>query len=274
MENKDKRMSIIIVTCDAYSDIVDYYLHYFETNWPDCQFETYIAEEKINHNSHIAKSIICGSNTAWTARAKKAIAVCQSPYILLSVDDLFISKKVRSEEFTKILDFMGENGIKYYRIPTFKTTKWKYPTYKDNINVEKIPKGKAYGRSIGTSIWERGELLDLLGDGTKSAWDLENEFCREANESKYGYYESYVSDRRFLLNSVHMIKGGKWIPKSIKKMKRLGYSINWETRGVLPLKERIRIWVYGTLGRLCPQQLRVYMKRILGKVGFKFATKY
>jgi len=272
--NYDNRMSIVVVSCDAYQDIAEHYVSFLRLNWPDCRNKLLIGmEEKIVSGIDV-NTIVCGRNSTWTERAIKAINKANTPYIMLSVEDLFISKPVNDQEINIALDFIENENIKYYRIPVFKLKNKKEVTHPTNGNVELIAKNERYNVSIGTAIWEKNELLKILGDGNKSAWDVENYFLERANESGSGYFDNYVSDKRFLLNTVHMIKSGKWIPKSTRIISKLGYEINFLERGYISFSDRIKLnGLYSWASRRLPVKLRRIIKKIMSFFGFHFASK-
>lgn len=266
-------LSIVVVSCDAYSDIVKQYLHYLHLNWPDCEYPVYVAMEKADLESSFASTVVCGSNTTWTQRAIQAIKTAGTDYVLLSVDDLFISEKVNSSDFKSVVQFIGKEKIKYYRIPVLRLDD-KKETYPGNPNVELIERNKRYNVSIGTAIWDKNEILSILGDGAMSAWDLENYFLLEAEKAKPGYLDGYVSDKRYLLHSVHMIKSGKWIPAGVNEMKRKGYSLSTAERGFISFGDRLKLnWFYSWCSKNLPTGLRNKVKAVMKKFGFKFASR-
>lgn len=270
----NKQMSIVVVGCDAYSDIAEYYLQFLRKNWPDCPFRVLIATESHNFSDGEVANVLCGKESTWTGRAIQAIISTDSPYILLTVDDIFMSDKVDTNEFLNILRFMEEEKIKYYRIPVFRTTKKYEQTYPGNSNAEMIPTNKPYAVSIGTAIWDRTEILRILGDGSKSAWDLENDFSEMSLRGNGDYIEKYVSDKRFLLHSVHMVKAGKWIGKAAKIMEEKGYDIDYSKRGFIPKSLAFKYDMYAFGSKICPPFMRRGVKKFLSGLGFKFATKY
>jgi hypothetical protein len=274
MTNYDKRMSLVVVSCDAYVDIAEYYINFLRLNWSECKNRVIVAMEEKEINGDKVETIVCGANTTWTQRAITAIKNANTPYILLSVDDLFMSEHVDAKEIDRVLDFIEKEKILYYRIPVFKFADKNIPTYSGNENVEHIPSNQRYNVSIGTAIWDKFEILRILGDGTKSAWDLENYFLEQAIIGKPGYIEKYVSDKRFLLHSIHMVKSGRWIPKSVKKMAKLGYNIDYTSRGYISFRDRLKInGFYSWASRKFPLWLRKLVKKLMSFLGFKFTSK-
>lgn len=268
-----KIFALVIVSCDAYVDIVKHYLALLEKNWPEFDYPIVVATETIALDNPNVSSITSGKNTTWTKRLIDAINYCGSRYILLTIEDLFISEKVDNSLILEALSFIKKEKILYYRIPVFKVSK-KRERYPGNENVELIRRNERYNVSIGTAIWDTQELLEIIGDGSMSAWDLENYFLNQAESSSPGFLDGYVSDTRFLLHSVHMIKSGKWIPKSVKTMNKLGYRIDTKHRGFIGLADRIKLnSFYSWCSRKFPTRLRRAIKKVFSFFGFKFASK-
>lgn len=267
-------MTIVVASCDAYFDIVKQYVEFWRKNWSDCKYSIIIAMEEIEFKEERVEALACGRNTTWTQRVIKAIKYADTEYILLSVDDLFMSQNVDSEEIEKVLDFIEKEKIVYYRIPVFKFSDTHKTYYEGQRFVEKIPRNQRYNVSIGTAFWNSSELLNILGDGSMSAWDLENYFLKQAEQASPGFMDGYVSDERFLLHSVHMIKSGKWIPSSVKKMRKLGYHIDIAQRGYINFSDRLKLnIVYSWCSRKFPSGLRSFVKKVMTCFGFQFASK-
>ena len=267
------KMTIILATCDAYEDVADQYVYFLRKNWPDCPFSILAATESCDYDDPGVVSIKGGSQSTWTGRVIKAINACSSPYILLTVDDLFMSKLVQTKDIVDILEYMESADVKYYRIPVIDPVRQKFGEITNRPYTKQIYDNQVYSVSIGHAIWKRNELLKLLGDGTKSAWDLENDFSVVDENKEPSPKEGYVTDIRHLFHSVHMIKKGQYIPFGVKEMEKCGYKIDVSKRGLIPIKERIRPKIYGIGSKLCPPGYRRIVKDFFSKLGISFATK-
>ncbi len=267
------KMTIILATCDAYKDVADQYVFYLRKNWPECPFSILAATESCDYKDSDVVSIKGGNKSTWTGRVIKAINACFTPYVLLTVDDLFMSRPVQTEDIVDILDYMENADIRYYRIPVIDPVRQKFGEIPDRKYTKQIYDNQVYSVSIGHAIWNRNELLKLLGDGTKSAWDLENDFSVVDQNKESSVMEGYVTDTRHLFYSVHMIKKGKYIPLGVKEMSRCGYKIDTSKRGLISIKERIRPKIYGLGSKFCPPKYRSKVKDLLSKLGLSFATR-
>ena len=271
----NKSLSIVIGSCDAYSDVAELYIEFLRQYWKECVFPIYVAtEQKIIHEPDVI-TVTNNNGEEWVERIIKAINKTESDYIWLTVDDLFISKKVDNERIKEILEIIEKEGIQYYGFPAnlIKDNR-KRKHYRGYEYIYSISKDVAYGVNMGTAIWEKEELLRILNDGIETAWDVENYFLEKASKQPGGYYEHYVDDNGTSLKFSHMIKKGKWIQKGVREVKDSGIVIDFEKRGYVPLSSRIRTIVVGTGNKICPVWARAGVKKVFSKVGFKFATKY
>lgn len=270
---KSSKMTIILASCDAYKDVADQYVYFLRENWPDCPFSILVATESCDYNDSEIVAIKSGSKSTWTSRVIKAINACSTPYVLLTVDDLFMSEPVQTEDIDDILNYMESVDVRYYRIPVIDPVRQKFGKIPERRYTRQIYDNQVYSVSIGHAIWNRNELLKLMGDGTKSAWDLENDFSAVDQNKEPSVKEGYVTDTRHLLHSVHMIKKGKYIPAGVKTMSKCGYEIDTSKRGLITFKERIRPKIYGLGSKLCPPRYRRKVKSFLSKLGLSFATR-
>ena len=91
----------------------------------------------------------------------------------------------------------------------------------------KIKKNAVYARSLGIDIWDRDALFETFGDGTMSAWDVENYFLESSMKETEGYYDDWVSDTRNFLHVIETVFGGrKWIRKASKDFNDLGTPVS------------------------------------------------
>ena len=266
-------MAIVIVSCDAYLDVMKEYMRYFKMNWPDCPYELIVVTETLNLKDDRVYCITAGNDIPWTKRAILGINSTNCPYILMSMDDGFLSEKVNTEEVVEIVDFIKNNSIKYYRNPKRKYKCKKNPVFASRNNVYKIRKNEIYGIDFGHNIWERNTILSLLGDGTKSAWQIEEYLNEIALNSEPGYYEDMVSDKNNFLHIIETVSGGKWMPTEINRLKNLGIPVNIGKRGVLPKSDSVRRKIHQIASSVVPPKQRKNVKRVLSKLGYKFVTK-
>lgn len=278
-DNKESRqkynqeMAIIIPACDKYLDIFAEYMRYFRMNWPDCPFEIILVTETKYYEDKRVTSYTTTKDTAWTGRVLEGLKHTNCKYILTTIEDGFISEKVKNKDIIQILTFMKKHNIQYYRNPKFGHKKTKDNSFSDFRHACKIKKNEVYSRSLGIDIWDREALIDLFGDGSKSAWDIEDYFLRDSLTAEKGYFEDWVSDDRNFLHIIETVSGGKWMRSELNRLKRLGIPVNTGNRAIMPITDYYRRRLHGVVNKIVPKKLRRPIKKFCTKIGFQFASK-
>ena len=274
MNGYNQDMAIILPACDQYLDVVSEYMRYLRINWDDCPFEIILVTETEAFNDPRVSSYTTSKTTEWTGRVLEGLKHTNCRYALVMIEDAFFSQKVNNQDIYDILDFIKKHGVKYYRNPKKTHVKTAENAFDDFEYACKIKKDAIYARSLGIDIWDRNALLETFGDGTMSAWDVENYFLSSSMNETDGYYEDWVSDTRNFLHVIETVAGGKWIRSAIKNFEDLGTPVNLGERKLNPVSDEYRRRIHSIANRIVPKEKRVSVKRLLSKVGFKFATKY
>ena len=274
MSEYNRDMAIILPACDRYLDIVSEYMRYLRLNWIDCPFEIILVTETQPYDDPRVSSYTTSKTTEWTGRVLEGLKHTDCKYALVMIEDAFFSQKVNNQDVYDILDFMKKHDVKYYRNPKKSHIKTKENTFEDFDYACKIKKNAVYARSLGIDIWDRDALFETFGDGTMSAWDVENYFLESSMKETEGYYDDWVSDTRNFLHVIETVAGGKWIRKAIKDFNDLGTPVNLGERKFNPITDEYRRRIHGFDNKIVPKEKRASVKRFLGKFGFKFASKY
>lgn len=208
MKDYDQEMAIILPACDKYLDIVSEYMRYVRLNWSDCPFEIILVTETQPFHDARVSSYTTSKKTAWTGRVLEGLKHTNCKYALVMIEDAFFSKKVNNQDIFDILEFMKRHHVKYYRNPKNSHVKTTENSFDDFEYACKIKKNAVYARSLGIDIWDRDALVETFGDGTMSAWDVENYFLASSIDESEGYYEDWVSDTRNFLHVIETVAGG------------------------------------------------------------------
>lgn len=265
-------VSIIVLTCDKYSDLWDDFFTLKEKYWPNCSFDSYLITEEKDYKRSGVTAIRCGRNLEWGERFRIAVESINSRYFILFLDDYYICKGIDDELINDCLAFMEKEKVSYYRMgDTFGSLKRiKHPEYVQQHRMI-IPKNQKYGVSTSEAIWERDYLLDKLSNGKVSAWQFELDRCEEAS-SERGMTGLLIYDDRKPLNvtEVPVVIQGKYYPRAIRYFKTQGYEINIGNRALMTRKEVLRYDIVDKIYRV--RFARAFIKGIGRAFGFKFVS--
>lgn len=263
----NNRLSIYVSSPDSYSDVLDVYIRCFKKYWKDCPYELILTT-----NSHYYDGIkcICNNNPgdSWVERTIAAYSQISSKYILLMCDDILINSKVDNEKIESILDYMDENDIKFCRLNPVKQGK----VISEIPYLNKVSKQMPYAVNLQIGICRMDYLKELLGDGTLSAWDIENSLNTISSESEDCLYKDVVSVNSTVIPFIHGIFKGKWYRKAISFIKN-EYPDYKFMRPALPISTELKNYAIGLLQDNLSPGCRRSIKAIAQKMGFRFASQ-
>lgn len=229
--SRNNQLSIVVVSYDGYSDLWNDFFALKNQNWPDCPFNTYLANNCKSFKDESVKVINCGKNAQWSDRARCALEKIDTPYVCMMVEDFFISERIDNAEVLEALDIIERNELRFYKIQTM--SKITTPPYENISFLHTIPSNLKYGISLTTAIWERRYILDLLGKESYNPWRFEIARVEEAVNSSVPAQCLGVFDERNIFHICHMVVQGKFIPSALKEMERKGYVVDVTQREVL-----------------------------------------
>ena len=247
---KDK-CSILVCSCDAYSEAWEPFFYLLRKHWPDCDYPTYLNTESKDFNKYGVRTIT-SNNGAWTERLHRVLEKIESEYVLIFLEDFFLQKNVNTTKFNFALEEMQKNeniAVFYFNKITGYQCESKYEEYylmkpKDNC---------LYMCNCQAALWRKDVLMEAT-QGIMSAWEFEDKgfFSLSPQRQNMEFYCSrttyYDKVREEDIFSYILLRGegyGIWksrwlwnndrllvregIPvkiKKIRKMSKINYLIN------------------------------------------------
>lgn len=259
MISKNRNLSIFIDSFDGYSDLWNTYFAIFNQYWEDCPFPIYLVS---NHKEPVYRNvnvIITGDEIDWFHRTILALSKLKSKYILFTLEDYFLGKKVNNQDLFDILEYMEDNKIICYKMLDWpKSNK----PYKDSRILGGYDKHMDYAINGALAIWDRVYLLELLKsyEDCHSCWDFEIYHVKNLNNVRERIpYEYICSDKRDIFGYHNGILKGKWIKKTLYYYKKEGIEIDYSKRAVMTHKETL----FYNLRSNAPEFLRKRIRRKL-----------
>lgn len=221
---KNSDISILIVGFDGYKDVWDHDIELMNKYWKN-RPKTYLVNSELCVDYEGVEIINAGPNSEWSKKVQVALDIIDTKYVLLLLEDFFISDYVDNSVIEQIMTMIKKDHIKFYQVLVqLLNQKWeKGKPYKGNKNIKIIPREKKYGINLQAAIWEKDFLKEKVGTDNYNAWMFEVNQLENCN-----YNDStieYLIDTRNVLNITHAIVQSKYLRSAKKKMKKIGISI-------------------------------------------------
>lgn len=230
---KDK-LTLLLLSCDAYSDLWGDFFTIKEKFWKDCPFQWLLVTETKEFTREGVTVIDCGKELNWAGRFRKAVESVDTPYIGLFLDDYFITEEIDTALVNDLISKMETENISLINMSDV------FHTILDNKKLSyyephliKIPNDLPYGISTASALWDRKYLLEKIGDGDYSAWQFEVDRYNEAKGQGYGGLLLCDDRMPFHVSEIPVVTQGKYTPASITFFKKKGITINSEGRSVM-----------------------------------------
>lgn len=172
MENN---FSIIISTCDKFSDLWDAHILLLNQNWADRNVETFLVTDKPTDRTFENITVVAaGEGTEITERLKAVLPLIKTEYVLFTLDDYFLTERISTQAINEDVQIMKMHQIDYLRlfVMTMKSLR--------NRKAEELEPGiflldnyaGDYIVSLYAGIWRKDFMEKTLTE-TLNAWQYE-----------------------------------------------------------------------------------------------------
>lgn len=258
---KKNNLSILILSCDKYSDLWNPFFSEFFQKWPDCPYDIYLGSNQKKFKHEKVKTLFSGEDRDWSSSLRNIIKQIPSENILIILEDFFLTKKINSQNFNKYFNYLNKNKFNHCHL--FSKPK-PDKILKNRIGV--YEKGMPY-RSTVLGIWNKKYLEKLLLDG-ENPWNFEI----------MGSYRTSFDDGFYCLpdgifDFINCIEKGKWFKEAVEYCKENKIEIDLSKREVLKsgnfLKSKIQILIVRFV-TLFSWKKRLKLMNILRKIFFTY----
>jgi len=243
MENE---LTIIVCSCDKYSDLWYPYFEIFKHQWPYCKYPIILNTESKSY-SHDGLKIKClqlykeGEEVPWSDRMIRTLQHVESKYVLVTLDDHFLITPVDVEGFENSLNII-KNNIHISQLSFIERVHENEKT-KRIENFAKIGINRYFRINLDTAIWRKNRLLKCLKSG-ENAWEFELNGTERALWDLTEYYGYIVKAKPILDVTFHLRRGyglirGKWIWRNPELFKEFGIDFDFSIRGCMGYEECI-----------------------------------
>jgi hypothetical protein len=233
---ESKKLTIVVNTCDDYSDVLEIFFKAFEKWWPNCPYPIVINTESNQYASsfpaRVHTSVSNGNTDDWGARLLSTLIEIESVFVLMVYDDFILEEKVDSDQIQKailLLESQDHAAVTYL----INTSLPLMTSDSENLFVP-IKDSIEYRLNSSPGIWRRKVLMDYTAPGdTPWAWEV---FGTYRTWGDCLLYYSIGPNQRDIFPYNYSRGGaiyrGKWVKQVVDKaIMNYPLSIDWSKRG-------------------------------------------
>ena len=257
-------ITLIINTCDKFSDLWDAHILLLEENWGDRNIPTIILTDSPTERSYEGITIACaGAGAEITERLHYLVPKIETRYVLMTLDDYFLTTPIDSARVEQRVEVMEREDLDYLRLFNHPRLMAPLPGYKD---VYEVNLNENYAVNLYPGIWKTEFLLKALKEGL-NAWQFEVSLTVTARENSARCAGTVGDEFPFL----DVVRKGKLLHKAARYFRDNPiYSGNREVIGYpTEIKIAIRTWLKESL----PKPILRAMKSTMVKLGAKYYSE-
>jgi hypothetical protein len=216
-------VSAVVLSHDGYADLWPAFFELLFRFWPDLPYPLHLVS---NHRTFSDSRVIpvrVGDDRSWSQTLARALDGISSCYVLLLLDDYFLTGSVDTAHIARLHAAMVELGAVYLRLAPAPKPDSPCPGFP---HIGFIAKGAPYRSSLQIAFWKRSALLGLLRQD-ETAWDFELNGSRRSDRITDPFLSVY--DARALPYR-HAVRRGRWIPNAIRHFATLGVTVDAANR--------------------------------------------
>lgn len=223
MTNSACNFAIVILSCDKYSDLWPGFFHQLKKTL-DTPIKKYLVtnhlgyEDSYTDNLQIIRN---GDDQDWSSNILAALNKISEQKIFIILEDIFISSKVKMQDFERLVQFSVEDDVQHIKYMGYPNAQISFDEY-----LSKYEAGMPYLVSV-CGIWDRGYLKSLILEG-ENPWEFE---VNASYRAKYSAKRFYGCNKP-LFEYKNMVEKGGWIPASIDWALRSKVPINASGRSI------------------------------------------
>jgi len=185
-----KIASILISSCDTFSDCWDPYFHGLYKYWPDCPYNVFLVTNFKDSGDNRVQAIKVGEDKGWSHNTLQALKQIATPYVIYTHEDFWIERNVPGRTIAEYVALMDKGKADYIRL--FPCPEPDYGCQWDE-RLGVLADDASYRTSLQVSLWRKSVFQELIVEG-ENPWQFEIQ--GSARSRKYG--DRFLSVKRFL----------------------------------------------------------------------------
>ena len=259
------QMTILIMSCDKFSDLWQGQVEFLEKYWHDREMDTFIVTDKETLKQFDKVSIIvAGEEKEWSERLKFALESVKTEYVFFTLDDYFLREPVDNSKIKKLTYIMKKDGYDYIRL-------YLWPRSPRNSRIKEYGKfysintNDKYGVNLFPSIWKKDFLMKTL-EKPRNIWQYEVSLSKTATKINAKCGVSLNGEFKI----IDIIRKGKIQRKARKLLDNS--NIVLENREIHSIFSEIKYYTRFWSAQLSPKWLLNLARKIAIKIGIRVFT--
>lgn len=212
----DRSWSVIVSSCDAYSDLWPFFFHFFEKHWPQAPRPVYLVSNHKTLDRPGVVSLAVGPDRSWGETIHAALEKIPDEFVIFLLDDFFLDQTVPAgwvEDLVAQLDQAQGDFVSLYHLA---------PNNRPLApgSLLSVIQARLECPGFHAGIFRRSYLMKLAAAG-ENIWRTETLMRDDALDPCFRQF-SLTADTPFQLSYQESVRGRFWKPNGLAYLKQHG----------------------------------------------------
>lgn len=248
---KIEDLAVMVSSCDKYSGLWYPFFELWFKYWPQLENDLHLVSGHLTYPNAQVKVISVGVEQNWSDTISHALDRIPEDYVLLTLDDYFLSEPVDHQAIKQIVLRMRQENLGYVSLFPLPYER----PHAEEKNLGYMAHNQPYRASLNMGIWNKVVLKSLLKSG-ENPWLFEIYGSLRSREVTQPFLTITQKAPMIYVNAANR---GKFMPKALELMKTEQLS----ARDIqMPVMGSFEIWYRGPF--------RHYLSKYIGQPIKKF----
>jgi hypothetical protein len=206
----EKKLAVVVISCDNYSSLWDIFFSRFQKFWPDCPYEKYLVTNFKKFDYYGVNCVNVGEDRDWSSNLLNALTFIPETNLLLFLEDSPLNSVVNQSMFESVYEEFVSRDMDFLNLKNDP----KFTSYFSGIS--RIPEKSFYRATVVINLWSKCVFQNLLKAG-ESAWEFEI-----AGTQRSDLYPNFYSLNRCFFDYIHIVYKRKIMYDTAKILKLSG----------------------------------------------------
>jgi hypothetical protein len=228
--------SILVLSCDAYSDAWEPFFFFFFRFWPTCPFPLYLCANRLSFpDSRVRMIHIADERTDWSTGFLYAVDQIPAPNVIVMMEDYFLSAPAQEQTIVDLIAYAKARNAGYLRFVPIPPPD---EPCADQPLLGEIRKGSKY-RSANQAVWWRKTTLQHVLKAGEDPWEFEIKGAPRSCQLEEPFLSLRENVGYPLDYFTTAIRKGRWEPAAVAMCAQYGIHLDLKRRKVLTQYDRI-----------------------------------
>lgn len=261
---QNDRLTLLIHSCDRYSDLWEAHAELLNKNWAERSVRTLLVSDLPGKVQLEGVEVhFAGAGRELSERMAYALSLIDTPYILITLEDYFPIYRIDPDGIERLLDIMDAEQLDYIRLFPDPNSHKSYRRYR---HLFEISLKTNYQVNLRQGIWRKSFVEKTIGE-RKNAWEYEVSLTPIAIREKAKCVLSKGGEFRTL----DVVRKGRILHRADRYLRK--HHLYHGSRPVISYREELRIEIFSLGKKLLPRWMAVKVKEFLRKRGYSFYSR-